>query len=143
MASVLTIGQLAKATGVSARTIRFYEQVGALPRPGRSAAGYRQYAPETADRLAFLRRARSLGLSLRELRVRGDALTSPSNGSFRPRLRSVVRTQLAAVRQRLEDLRTLEGQLEEVVRHLEAAPGRRVARRPGRCDCLDVRTTAR
>ena len=77
------------------------------------------------------------------VRVLGDALASPSNGSFRPRLRSVVRTQLAAVRQRLEDLRVLQGQLQEVLRHLEASSGRRVARRPGRCDCLDVRTTAR
>ncbi len=43
MAQPLTIGQLARATGVPAKTIRYYEQVGVLPAPGRSAAGYRQY----------------------------------------------------------------------------------------------------
>lgn len=140
MASALTIGQLAKATGVSARTIRFYEQVGALPRPGRSAAGYRQYNSETAHRLTFLRRARSLGLSLRELRVLCDALEKHSNGSFRPRLRTVVLTHLTAVQQRLDDLGTLKGQLEAVLKHLEAPATRRPEPRKGRCDCLDVQS---
>jgi DNA-binding transcriptional MerR regulator len=143
MASVLTIGQLAKATGVSARTIRFYEQVGVLPRPGRSAAGYRQYTPDTAHRLTFLRRARSLGLSLRELRVLGDALHNQSNGSFRPRLYTVVRTHLAAVQRQLENLRTLQSELEDVLKHLETLAGRAAGRRKGRCDCLDVQAAAR
>lgn len=143
MASVLTIGQLAKATGVSARTIRFYEQVGALPRPGRSAAGYRQYAPEIAHRLTFLRRARSLGLSLREVRVLCDALEDHSNGSFRPRLRTVVRTHLAAVQQQLDDLGTLRAQLEGVLKHLEAPAGRRGGPPKGRCVCLDVHAAGR
>jgi DNA-binding transcriptional MerR regulator len=143
MASVLTIGQLAKATGVSARTIRFYEQVGALPPPGRSATGYRQYPPETADRLTFLRRARSLGLSLRELPILGDAVQNQSNGSFRPRLRTVVRTHLAVVHKQLEDLRTLQSQLEEVLRHLEVPDARAAGRRRGQCDCLDVQAGAR
>jgi DNA-binding transcriptional MerR regulator len=135
---MMTIGQLAKATGVSPRTIRFYEQVGALPRPGRSAAGYRQYTPETAHRLTFLRRARSLGLSLRELRVLADAMEDQSNGSFRPRLRTVVRTHLAAVHQQLRELRMLQNQLEDVLKHLETSGRRRAEPRRARCDCLDV-----
>jgi len=138
MASVLTIGQLAKATGVSSRTIRFYEQVGALPKPSRSAAGYRQYTSATAHRLTFLRRARSLGLSLQELRVLADVMEDRSNGSFRPRLRTVVRTHLAAVQQQLQELRTLQSQLENVLKHLETTGRRRAAPRRGRCDCLDV-----
>ena len=142
MASVLTIGQLAKATGVSPRTIRFYEQVGALPRPGRTAAGYRQYAPETAHRLTFLRRARSLGLSLRELRVLADAMQDHFNGSFRPRLRTVVRTHLAAVQQQLEELRTLQRQLEGVLKHLETRGRRPAESRRERCDCLDAQSGA-
>ena len=62
MAQALTIGQLAQATGVSARTIRYYEEVGVLPRPGRTTAGYRQYAQQGVHRLRFIRRARAPGL---------------------------------------------------------------------------------
>jgi DNA-binding transcriptional MerR regulator len=66
MAQALRIGQLAQATGVSAKTIRYYEQVGVLPAPSRSGAGYRQYTPQGVHRLRFIRRARGLGLPLRQ-----------------------------------------------------------------------------
>jgi MerR family regulatory protein len=55
MAHALTIGQLAHATGVPAKTIRYYEQVGVLPVPRRSATGYRQYAQRDVHRLLFIR----------------------------------------------------------------------------------------
>ena len=64
MAQALTVGQLAHLTGVPAKTIRYYEQVGILPSPSRSATGYRQYAQRDVHRLLFIRRARALGLSL-------------------------------------------------------------------------------
>jgi DNA-binding transcriptional MerR regulator len=60
----LTVGQLARATGVPAKTIRFYEQVGVLPVAERSESRYRQYSRRDVDRLVFIRRARALGLSL-------------------------------------------------------------------------------
>ena len=62
MTQALTISQLARATGVAARTIRYYEQVGVLPSPRRTAAGYRQYDRLGVHRLRFIARARSLGL---------------------------------------------------------------------------------
>jgi DNA-binding transcriptional MerR regulator len=65
----LTVGQLARATGVPAKTIRFYEPVGVLPVPERSASRYRQYARRDVDRLVFVRRARALGLSLPQLKM--------------------------------------------------------------------------
>ena len=65
----LTIGQLAHATGVPAKTIRYYEQVGVLPAPRRSTAGYRQYSRHAVHRLLFMRRARALGLSLATLKT--------------------------------------------------------------------------
>jgi len=52
----LTIGQLAHATGVPAKTIRYYEQIGVLPAPRRSAAGYRHYSRHAVHRLLFMRR---------------------------------------------------------------------------------------
>ena len=62
MAEPLTIGKFAQATGVPAKTIRYYEQVGVLPAPARTAAGYRQYTRHAVHRLLFIRRARALGL---------------------------------------------------------------------------------
>ena len=65
----LTVGQLARATGVPAKTIRYYEQVGVLPVPHRSTAGYRHYSRPDVHRLLFIRRARALGLSLANLKA--------------------------------------------------------------------------
>ena len=53
MAQALTIGQVAKSTGVAAKTIRYYEQIGVLPTPSRTASGYRQYGQPGVQRLRF------------------------------------------------------------------------------------------
>ena len=64
----LTIGHLAQLGGVNLETIRYYERRGLLPKPARTAAGYRQFAPEAARRLRFIKRAQELGFSLDEIR---------------------------------------------------------------------------
>jgi Cu(I)-responsive transcriptional regulator len=64
----MTIGALGEATGVGAETIRYYERIGLLPEPARTAAGYRLYEPEHVRRLIFIRRGRELGLSLDAVR---------------------------------------------------------------------------
>jgi len=63
----LTIGRLAKQAGVNLETVRFYERRGVLPRPPRSASGYRLFPAEAARRLKFIRRAQELGFSLAEI----------------------------------------------------------------------------
>ncbi len=63
----LTIGRLAKQAGVNLETVRFYERRGLLPRPPRSASGYRLFPAEAARRLKFIRRAQELGFSLAEI----------------------------------------------------------------------------
>jgi DNA-binding transcriptional MerR regulator len=69
MERLLTVGQLARATGVPAKTIRYYEQVGVLPVPRRRSTGYRHYSRHDVHRLLFIRRARALGLSLATLKT--------------------------------------------------------------------------
>ena len=64
----MRIGELAAACEMTAKTIRFYEQVGLLPEPARTAAGYRDYPPEAATRLTFIRDAQRAGLTLAEIR---------------------------------------------------------------------------
>ncbi|MDU7520638.1 MAG: helix-turn-helix domain-containing protein [Roseomonas mucosa] len=65
---VSQIGALSKATGVKVETIRWYEQVGLLPRPNRTEGNYRVYDDHHARRLHFIRRARDLGFPLDKVR---------------------------------------------------------------------------
>lgn len=64
----LTIGKLASESGISVETIRFYERKGLIEQPGKPASGYRKYPAETGVRVRFIRNAKGLGFSLREIR---------------------------------------------------------------------------
>jgi DNA-binding transcriptional MerR regulator len=64
---MLTIGKVARQAGVTADTIRYYERLGLVPKPARTAAGYRQYPPGVVRRLAIVRNAQRLGFSLKEI----------------------------------------------------------------------------
>ncbi len=63
----LTIGKLAKQAEVNIETIRYYERRGLIPRPPRRESGYRQYNEDTVTRIQFIKRAKELGFSLREI----------------------------------------------------------------------------
>jgi DNA-binding transcriptional MerR regulator len=130
----LTIGQVAKSTGVAARTIRFYEGAGVLAAPRRTGAGYRQYLEDGVQQLLFVRRARALGLSLRDLKTLMAALDGGVSGPVRPRVRELVRAHLSAVQAQIRELAQLERQLAHVLRRMRTRSGRRAG---GRCRCLD------
>jgi DNA-binding transcriptional MerR regulator len=68
MSNTLRIGELASAAGVSTDAVRYYERLRILPRPARTQAGYRLYSSEDLERLRFIKQAKSLGLSLDEIR---------------------------------------------------------------------------
>ena len=63
----MKIGDLARAAGVSTKAIRYYEQIGVLPKPERADNGYRVYAPSALERLTFVKDAQATGLSLDEI----------------------------------------------------------------------------
>ena len=65
---MLTIGNLAKAVGLNPATIRYYEEMGVIPRPRRSESGYSLYSEEDVHRLGFIQRAKLLALSLNEIK---------------------------------------------------------------------------
>jgi DNA-binding transcriptional MerR regulator len=131
----MRVGQVAKMTGVPAKTVRYYEEVGVLPPPRRTPAGYRQYGDHAVHQLMFIRRARALGLSLRDVRALTAALDGGSPAEIRPRLREVVREHLRTVQRQISELRLLRLQLERVLRGLQGPTRRRPA---GPCRCLDV-----
>ena len=63
-----TIGEVAKAAGVGVETVRFYEREGLIPDPPRRPSGYRAYPESAVDRIVFIRHAKELGFSLKEIR---------------------------------------------------------------------------
>jgi DNA-binding transcriptional MerR regulator len=134
----LTVGQLARATGVPAKTIRYYEEVGVLPVPRRSEAGYRHYARHDVHRLLFMRRARALGLSLANLKALTGELDSGECLTMRPRLHALVTEQLRTVRQQIAEFHVLEQQLAQVLQRLQTpAP----ASHADGCQCLGGETS--
>lgn len=64
----LTIGAVARRAGVGVETVRFYERRGLIAEPARKASGYRQYDETVVDRLRFIRRAKELGFTLKEIK---------------------------------------------------------------------------
>jgi DNA-binding transcriptional MerR regulator len=135
MAPSLTIGQVAKASGVAAKTIRYYEQIGVLPAPSRAASGYRLYDQPGVERLRFIRRARSLGLPLQELKALIGTLNGKAQPALRARLRALVRAQLGVVTNQITELERLRLQLGRILQQMRGA-----VRRPhGRtCQCLET-----
>lgn len=108
-----TVGQLARATGTKAVTIRYYEQIGLLPSASRNASGYRQYSAEDRDRLLFIRRSRALGFSLSDIR---DLLgLADHRQASCAAVDAKVAEQLEQVRVRIRDLQGLEQELERLL----------------------------
>jgi Hg(II)-responsive transcriptional regulator len=105
----LTIGQLARQAGVGIETVRFYERKGLLEEPARRASGYRQYDEEVVVRLHFIRRAKELGFTLREiadlLALRDDPDTSRAD----VRQRAVAK--VADIEARIRDLQRMKDAL--------------------------------
>src|SRR6266852_9926607 len=132
--SSLTIGQVAQTSGVAAKTIRYYEQIGVLPAPRRNAAGYRHYSRHDVHRLLFIRRARALGLSLANLKALTGDLDSGECLTMRPRLHALVTEQLRTVQQQIADFHVLERQLAQVLQRLQTAVPTHHA---DGCRCLD------
>src|SRR5213593_4492457 len=135
MAHILTIGQVAKTTGLAAKTIRYYEEIGVLPVPRRTASGYRLYDSPGVEHLRFIRRARSLGLPLQQLKTLMNTLSGGSRPALRPQLLALVREQLTAVKDQIAELEVLRRQLEQVSRRMLTSPRRRDR---GTCRCLET-----
>ena len=114
---MLTIGKLGEAAGVKVPTIRYYEQIGLLPEPDRSAGNQRLYA---LDRLAFIRHARELGFPLDAIRDLLSLSDRPDQSCAAADV--IARAQLAEVESRLARLTALKAELERMV--VQCAGGR-------------------
>jgi Cu(I)-responsive transcriptional regulator len=111
----MNIGEVARASGVSAKMIRYYEETGLIPASTRSAAGYRVYGPNDVRLLRFVRRARDLGFSMQDV---GELLALWRDTSRH----SADVKQLAG--QRIDELRGKIAEMQAMVATLEVLAAR-------------------
>ncbi len=112
----MRIGELARLAGINPRTLRYYERIGLLAPSSRTEAGYRIYTPEDADRLAFIRRAQSVGLSLAEI---AEVIALRDTGTVPCwHVRALAESKVSEIDARVAELRRLRADL---VRLAEAA----------------------
>ena len=105
----MVIHELAKQSGISAGTIRYYESIGLLPHPKRAANNYRQYAPADVERLRFIVSVRRLGFSLHDI---SEILAARDKG-IAPcqRVLDTIAQRLKEIDHRIADLLTLRDSL--------------------------------
>ena len=108
----LSIGELATAAGTKVVTIRYYEKIGLLPAPPRTAGNYRAYHARHRDRLRFIRRCRDLGFTLEQVRE----LLSLSAQEEREcdTVDRIAAQHLLAVERKIADLQRLAGELRRI-----------------------------
>ena len=106
----MTIGQLAGRANVGVETIRFYERRGLIEQPVKPVSGYRRYGSDCLRRLLFIRRARSLGFGLEDIRN----LLLLSDGRC-VEVQALAGQKLDKIRSKIEDLRRLQAPLEALL----------------------------
>ena len=110
----LTIGEVAKAAEIGVETVRFYEREGLIAEPPRRQSGYRQYPPDTVRRLRFIRRAKDLGFTLKEIAERLDLRVEPTRSCAD--LCTLAKAKMADIEARMLELARIQAALTELVR---------------------------
>lgn len=127
----LSIGRLAAEAGAKVQTVRYYEEIGLMPKPLRTTGNQRRYGPAHRARLGFIRHGRELGFSLDQIR----SMLALSDEPDRPcdEIDEVARAHLADVEARIERLEALRTELRRMIRQCS---GGRVA------DCRIIQVVA-
>ena len=108
----LLIGEISRRTGVNIETIRYYERIEVMPRPKRSEGGHRLYNESQLNRLAFIKRSRELGFTLKEVRA---LLTLIDSGKMTcSEVHALTIEHLKQVKSKIDDLRKLEHALKNL-----------------------------
>jgi len=109
----MNIGQASTASGVSAKMIRHYEQVGLLPEPDRTDAGYRQFGAKEVHTLRFIRQARDLGFSIQQI----GELVGLWQNRRRPsrQVKALAEAHIKELEQKARDLLAMKATLEHLV----------------------------
>jgi MerR family copper efflux transcriptional regulator len=117
----LKIGEVASNSGLPVKTVRYYEEIGLLtPTVDRSETGYRLFNPQVLNRLAFIRRAQSLGLSLNEIH---QILNVHDEGELPcGEVKQHLQAKVQAITEQIETLETLKSELQGILSGWEEQP---------------------
>lgn len=119
MAEML-IGELAAQLGLNPRTLRYYEALDLLPKPARTVSGYRVYSKETAQRLAFITKTKSLGLTLKEI---GQILALRDSGQLPCRaVQHMLLEHMERIDRQIAQLQALKADLTALLNGWRPAP---------------------
>ena len=115
----MKIGEVAKAAGIGIDAVRFYEREGLIRTPARRPSGYREYTPDVVVSLRFIKRAKELGFSLKEiselLRLEAGAGTTPAD------VREHAEAKLEDLEERIRSMQRMRRALKKLV---ESCPGK-------------------
>ncbi|MFQ5495881.1 MAG: heavy metal-responsive transcriptional regulator [Phycisphaerae bacterium] len=106
----MTIGEVARAAGVAATTLRYYEREGILSPTVRNGAGYRLYSAQAVDRLQFIRAAQAIGFTLDEIRKLLD-LDREDGRTCRNEVQPLIENRLSEIDNKLQDLKRVRATL--------------------------------
>ena len=109
----MKIGELSRATGTNIETIRYYERIGLLPAPDRTAANYRSYGSAHRSRLSFVRHSRELGFTIEEIRSLLDLSDDPARDCGEAD--RIATRHLEQVEEKIAQLRLLRDELTRIV----------------------------
>jgi MerR family transcriptional regulator, copper efflux regulator len=126
----MTIGYVARRAGVGVETLRFYEREGLIDEPPRRDSGYRAYPAEVIDRVRFIRRAKELGFSLREIKELLALRIAP--GATCPQVKRRAEAKIGDIEEKIRSLQQMKRALEKLV---GACAGKRPLRE---CPILDA-----
>ena len=108
----MNIGEAARASGVSAKMIRYYEQSGLIPKAGRTTAGYRDYLTNDVHMLRFVRRSRDLGFSMAEIEELLELWRDRSRQSAD--VKRIALARIADLRRRIREMEEMAATLEHL-----------------------------
>ncbi len=109
----MNIGEAAKLSGISAKTIRYYESVGLMPEPTRAANGYRHYRDKDLQTLRFIHRSRNLGFTIKDIRDLLGLWQDKERASAD--VREVAKRHVAEIEQRLEEMESVRQTLMQLI----------------------------
>lgn len=133
------IGEVAARTGLTVEAVRYYERKGLLPRPPRSAGGFRRYDDRVLDRIRFVKQAQTLGLSLREIQqLIGDK--QRRGGAACRHVHDLLAQHIADIDRRITELRALRRTLSDYMQTCAQALRRQSE---PECPTLDALDTSR
>ena len=109
----MKIGELSRATGTNIETIRYYERIGLLPDPHRTASNYRSYGEPHRARLSFVRHSRELGFTIEEIRSLLDLSDHPDRECAEAD--RIATRHLGQVEDKIAQLSTLRDELTRII----------------------------